>query len=76
MLVARRQNLLEEVADIARYYGSPSVITIKADVSKFEDCRRVINETMNQFGRCESKKFPNFNGEKAKTESFFLTMIL
>ncbi|CAK9327245.1 unnamed protein product [Citrullus colocynthis] len=53
VLVARRQNLLEEVADIARYYGSPSVITIKADVSKFEDCRRVINETMNQFGRLD-----------------------
>ncbi|KAL0535279.1 hypothetical protein IC582_029606 [Cucumis melo] len=53
VLVARRQNLLEEVADIARYYGSPNVITIKADVSKFEDCRRVINETMNHFRRLD-----------------------
>ncbi|XP_022923933.1 11-beta-hydroxysteroid dehydrogenase 1B-like [Cucurbita moschata] len=53
VLVARRENLLEEVADIARYYGSPDVITIRADVSKFEDCRRVMNETMNRFGRLD-----------------------
>lgn len=75
MLVARRQNLLEEVADIARYYGSPNVITIKADVSKFEDCRRVINETMNHFRRCKSINFPNFNLDNQK-QSSFLPMIL
>lgn len=54
-LVARRETPLEEVAVEARYYGSPDVITIRADVSKLQDCRRIIDNTMNHFGRCKCK---------------------
>ncbi|XP_022955311.1 11-beta-hydroxysteroid dehydrogenase 1B-like isoform X1 [Cucurbita moschata] len=51
-LVARRESSLEEAAEAARYYGSPEVITIAGDVSDLSDCRRIIDDTMNHFGRC------------------------
>ncbi|XP_022994408.1 11-beta-hydroxysteroid dehydrogenase 1B-like isoform X1 [Cucurbita maxima] len=52
-LVARRERSLEEAAEAARYYGSPEVITIAGDVSELSDCRRIIDDTMNHFGRCK-----------------------
>ena len=52
-LVARRESSLEEAAEAARYYGSPEVITIAGDVSELSDCRRIIDDTMNHFGRCK-----------------------
>ncbi|KAL4012366.1 hypothetical protein IC575_029466 [Cucumis melo] len=52
-LVDRRERPLHEVADIARYYGSPDIITIPADVSNLQDCRRIIDETINHFGRLD-----------------------
>lgn len=52
-LCARREKSLEEVADTAREIGSPDVITIRADVSKVDDCRSLVEETMNHFGRCK-----------------------
>ncbi|KAJ7945675.1 11-beta-hydroxysteroid dehydrogenase [Quillaja saponaria] len=52
-LCARRENQLREVADTARDYGSPDVITIRADVSTVEDCRRLVDETVNHFGRLD-----------------------
>uniref|UniRef100_A0A0A0LUG2 Uncharacterized protein n=1 Tax=Cucumis sativus TaxID=3659 RepID=A0A0A0LUG2_CUCSA len=52
-LVDRRKSPLHEVADIARYYGSPDVITIPADVSKLQDSRRIIYDTINHFGRLD-----------------------
>ncbi|GAB2221371.1 hypothetical protein Drorol1_Dr00012547 [Drosera rotundifolia] len=51
--VARRKNLLQEVADRARYLESPDVIVIPADVSKVEDCKRFVDETVNHFARLD-----------------------
>ena len=53
-LTARRKNRLEEVAEIAREVGSPNVVTVHADVSKPDDCRRIVDETISHFGRCKS----------------------
>lgn len=50
-LSARRDTALREVADRARDCGSPDVIIIRADVSKVEDCRRLVDDTVNHFGR-------------------------
>lgn len=52
-LAARREHQLEEVADAARQIGSPDVITIRADVSKVEDCRRLVEDTVIHFGRLD-----------------------
>ncbi|OMO84173.1 Short-chain dehydrogenase/reductase SDR [Corchorus capsularis] len=52
-LTARREKSLHEVADRARDLGSPDVITIRADVSNIEDCRRLVNDTVNHFGRLD-----------------------
>ena len=41
------------MADKARSLGSPAVITIVADVSKVEDCKRFVEETVNHFGHCK-----------------------
>lgn len=49
-LVARREELLEVVAGKLREMGSPDVIVISADVSKLEDCKRFVDETINHFG--------------------------
>lgn len=54
-LTARREKSLQEVADRARDLGSPNVITIRADVSKVDDCRKLVEETVNHFGRCKFK---------------------
>ncbi|XP_047960080.1 11-beta-hydroxysteroid dehydrogenase A-like [Salvia hispanica] len=53
VLAARRDKSLQEVADTARYLGSPEVVVIRADVSKVDDCRRVVDQTMNHFGRLD-----------------------
>ncbi|KAJ9568532.1 hypothetical protein OSB04_004498 [Centaurea solstitialis] len=49
-LVARREELLEVVAGKAREMGSSDVIVISADVSKLDDCKRFVDETINHFG--------------------------
>ncbi|XP_024971009.1 11-beta-hydroxysteroid dehydrogenase-like 4A [Cynara cardunculus var. scolymus] len=49
-LVARREELLDVVAGKAREIGSPDVVVISADVSKLDDCKRFIDETINHFG--------------------------
>ncbi|KAL8226056.1 hypothetical protein R6Q57_018613 [Mikania cordata] len=38
------------VARKAKELGSPEVIVIKADVSRLEDCKRFVNETLKHFG--------------------------
>ncbi|KAI3852405.1 hypothetical protein MKX03_018885 [Papaver bracteatum] len=53
VIVARRTNLLEEVAKKAREFGSPDVLVVCADVTKVDDCERFIEETMNYFGRLD-----------------------
>ncbi|CAN1242260.1 11-beta-hydroxysteroid dehydrogenase 1B [Linum perenne] len=50
-LVARREKGLREVVDLALEMGSPQVIMIIADVQKVEDCRRIVTQTINHFGR-------------------------
>ncbi|KAL5543856.1 hypothetical protein UlMin_007640 [Ulmus minor] len=50
-LVARREDRLKAVADKALRLGSPDVIVILADVSVVEDCKRVVDETVNHFGQ-------------------------
>ncbi|XP_027343771.1 11-beta-hydroxysteroid dehydrogenase 1B-like [Abrus precatorius] len=52
-LSARRETALREVADKARDCGSPDVIIMRADVSKVEDCSRLVDETVNHFGRLD-----------------------
>ena len=52
-LVDIKEDNLKAVADKARSLGSPAVITIVADVSKVEDCKRFVEKTFNHFGHCE-----------------------
>ncbi|XP_057414985.1 11-beta-hydroxysteroid dehydrogenase A-like [Lotus japonicus] len=52
-LVARRENRLKEVACKAKSLGSPEVITIPADVSIVQDCKRFVDLTFNHFGRLD-----------------------
>nr|KAJ0227984.1 hypothetical protein LSAT_V11C100012500 [Lactuca sativa] len=52
-LVARREDLLAAVAGKAKELGAPEVIVIKADVSKLQDCKRLVDETINHFRKCE-----------------------
>lgn len=50
VLVARRENRLKAVADKARTVGAKNVHVIAADVTKEEDCKRFIDETINLYG--------------------------
>lgn len=52
-LAARREDRLRAVADKARRLGSPNAIVLLADVSKLEDCNRLVNDTVNHFGQCK-----------------------
>ncbi|VAH47306.1 unnamed protein product [Triticum turgidum subsp. durum] len=52
-LVARREASLREVADNASALGSPSVLVLPADVSKPDDCRKFIDDTVAYFGRLD-----------------------
>lgn len=52
-LVARRENRLRDVADIAYQLGSPDVAVIQGDVSRAEDCERFVDRTIDHFGRCK-----------------------
>ncbi|KAF6161531.1 hypothetical protein GIB67_009410 [Kingdonia uniflora] len=53
VLVARREDRLREVAERARSYGSPEVLVICGDVSKVDDCKRFVEDTVNHFGRLD-----------------------
>ncbi|KAK4493570.1 hypothetical protein RD792_006677 [Penstemon davidsonii] len=53
VLAARRETSLQEVADRARDLGAPDVVVVRADVSKAEDCRKVVDRAMNHFGRLD-----------------------
>ncbi|KAM3221890.1 11-beta-hydroxysteroid dehydrogenase-like 6 [Capsicum annuum] len=53
VLAARRHKSLEQVADMAYWLGSPDVISVNADVSKVEDCQRLIAEAIRNFGRLD-----------------------
>ncbi|KAF6158015.1 hypothetical protein GIB67_008144 [Kingdonia uniflora] len=53
VLVARRESRLREVAENARIHGSPDVISVCADVSIVDDCKRFIDETISHFGQLD-----------------------
>ncbi|KAJ7545885.1 hypothetical protein O6H91_08G014900 [Diphasiastrum complanatum] len=53
VLVARRDDLLRRVADRARKRGAKDVLVIPADVARKEECKRVIDETIDRFGRLD-----------------------
>ncbi|XP_011073098.1 11-beta-hydroxysteroid dehydrogenase-like 6 [Sesamum indicum] len=50
---ARRENALREVAERAYLVGSPRAIPVPSDISKVEDCKTLIQEAINQFGRLD-----------------------
>ncbi|EXB25268.1 Dehydrogenase/reductase SDR family protein 7-like protein [Morus notabilis] len=52
-LVARREERLKAVATKAVGLGSPDAIVICADVSEVEDCKRLVDETMDHFGQLD-----------------------
>ncbi|CAN0906002.1 11-beta-hydroxysteroid dehydrogenase A [Linum grandiflorum] len=52
-IAARREDCLQRVATKARQLGSPDVIVIQADVSKVDDCQKLIQETVNHYGRLD-----------------------
>lgn len=53
VIVARREERLQKVAEKARGIGSPDVFVTCGDVSDFHDCRRFIDEAINHFGRLD-----------------------
>ncbi|ERN06302.1 11-beta-hydroxysteroid dehydrogenase 1B [Amborella trichopoda] len=53
VLIARREQSLQEVAEKARSLGSPDVIVVHADVTRVDECKRFIDETINHFGRLD-----------------------
>lgn len=53
VLVARRESRLRVVADRCIKRGAMDVRAISADVSKEDDCRRFIEETVNHYGRLD-----------------------
>ncbi|XP_062115900.1 11-beta-hydroxysteroid dehydrogenase A-like [Humulus lupulus] len=52
-LAARRENRLKRVADEAIRLGSPDAIVIRADVKEVEDCKALVEETVNHFGQLD-----------------------
>jgi hypothetical protein len=52
-LVDIKKEDLVAVADMSRSLGSPDVITIGADVSKVQDSKQFVDETVNYFGQCK-----------------------
>lgn len=57
---ARRDKALREVAETARWLGSPLVIPLRTDISKVEDCKRLIEEAIKIFGRCKHMHIYSF----------------
>lgn len=53
VVAARRINSLTDVAERAYLLGSPEVIPLRTDVSKIEDCKKLIDTTIAQFGRLD-----------------------
>ncbi|XP_071096462.1 dehydrogenase/reductase SDR family member 4-like [Haliotis cracherodii] len=55
VLVARRQELLEKVAEQCREKGLPKdkIFILPADLSKLEDLERIVSETVKKFGQID-----------------------
>ena len=52
VLAARRSDRLEETADLVRRAGRRAVV-VTADVAKPDDCQRVVDTAMGEFGRVD-----------------------
>jgi short-subunit dehydrogenase len=52
-LVARREQLLNDVADRAMTYGASDAKVIVADVSTEDECKRLVEETITKYGRLD-----------------------
>lgn len=52
VLAARREKLLEDAAEACRVYGVRAV-AVPADLTKHEDCRRVADTAIREFGRID-----------------------
>lgn len=48
----KSESRLKQVADRARELGSPDVLFMFADVSKIDECRTFVDNTIRHFGRC------------------------
>lgn len=53
VLAARREENLEEVARKARQMGASDVMEMPTDVTKIDDCQKLIDETVSRFGRID-----------------------
>lgn len=53
VLVARREQLLQEVADKAMTKGAFDVQVIAGDVAHEQQCKRIVDETIAKYGRCK-----------------------
>ena len=53
VLTARRQEELDRVAERARRFGA-QIITVSADVAKSDDCKKIIDATLAEFGRIDT----------------------
>ena len=53
VLTARRQDELDRVAEKARSFGA-KVSTVSADVAKSDDCKKIIDTALAEFGRIDT----------------------
>ncbi|XP_021775833.1 11-beta-hydroxysteroid dehydrogenase 1B-like [Chenopodium quinoa] len=53
VLAARREQSLRDVAYMCLELGSPDSITVTADVSIVDDCKRIVDSTISHFGRVD-----------------------
>lgn len=53
VVVARRRNRLEEVAKECKAYGAQYAVVCPADLTKPQDCKRIVEFTISTFGRLD-----------------------
>uniref|UniRef100_A0A803NCX0 Uncharacterized protein n=1 Tax=Chenopodium quinoa TaxID=63459 RepID=A0A803NCX0_CHEQI len=53
LLAARREQSLRDVAYMCLELGSPDSITVTADVSIVDDCKRIVDSAISHFGRVD-----------------------
>lgn len=52
-LTARTEIALRAVAKTARDLGAPDVLVVPADITKVDDAKRAVEETVAHFGKCQ-----------------------
>lgn len=53
VLVARREQALRRVAENSLRLGSPDVIVAPVDVTRPEECKKVVEKAVSHFGQCK-----------------------